>query len=162
MHGTTCTGRKEAGTLARSTWTAAARTTAGSRPLKDRTAARRRARCWRRCRIDRSRPGLRHDHAPWWRTACGHWSGRQGGHRGRIVPIRGSRYWSAMSVDAIRVDLSGAEAGRVSPEDAVRAQKLEEARVARVAAKAQATTAAPAEAAPAESAPAAASEPSES
>ncbi len=78
------------------------------------------------------------------------------------VWCRGSRYWSAMTVDAIRVDLSGAEAGRVSPEDAVRAQKLEEARVARVAAKAQATTAAPAEAAPAESAPAAASEPSES
>jgi ProP effector len=75
------------------------------------------------------------------------------------VWCRGSRYWSAMSADAIRVDLSGAEAGRVSPEDAVRAQKLEEARLARVAAKAQ--TAAPA--APTEPAPAAAaSEPSES
>jgi ProP effector len=82
-----------------------------------------------------------------------------------------------MGVDAIRVDLSGAEAGRVSPEDAVRAQKLEEARLARVAAKAQATSAAAStpvatesatsesavsEPAPVDPAPAAASEPSES
>ena len=93
------------------------------------------------------------------------------------VWCRGSRYWSAMGVDAIRVDLSGAEAGRVSPEDAVRAQKLEEARLARVAAKAQATSAAVStpvatesatsesavsEPAPVDPAPAAASEPSES
>lgn len=84
------------------------------------------------------------------------------------VWCRGSRYWSAMSADAIRVDLSGAEAGRVSPEDAVRAQKLEESRVARVAAKAQTAPAAtsapsepPAPSEPTEPAPPA-SEPSES
>jgi ProP effector len=49
---------------------------------------------------------------------------------------RGHRYWTALVNNAIRVDLSGAEAGRVSPEDAGRAHKLEEARLARVAAKA--------------------------
>ncbi|WP_438390143.1 ProQ/FINO family protein [Caballeronia sp. DA-9] len=51
---------------------------------------------------------------------------------------RGSRYWTALVENAVRVDLSGAEAGRVSAEDAVRAQKLEESRLARVAAKASA------------------------
>jgi ProP effector len=49
---------------------------------------------------------------------------------------RGSRYWTAMVEGAIRVDLSGEEAGRVSPEDGVRATKLEEGRLARVASKA--------------------------
>jgi ProP effector len=49
---------------------------------------------------------------------------------------RGSRYWTAMVEGAIRVDLSGEEAGRVSPEDGVRAMKLEEGRLARVASKA--------------------------
>ncbi len=51
---------------------------------------------------------------------------------------RGSRYWTAMVEGAIRVDLSGEEAGRVSPEDGVRATKLEEGRLARVASKAAA------------------------
>jgi ProP effector len=51
---------------------------------------------------------------------------------------RGNRYWTALVNNAIRVDLSGAEAGRVSPEDAGRAQKLEEARLGKVAAKAAA------------------------
>ena len=49
---------------------------------------------------------------------------------------RGSRYWTALVNDAIRVDLSGAEAGRVSPEDAARAQKFEQSRLARAKAKA--------------------------
>jgi ProP effector len=49
---------------------------------------------------------------------------------------RGSRYWTAMVEGAIRVDLSGEETGRVSPEDGVRATKLEEGRLARVASKA--------------------------
>jgi ProP effector len=49
---------------------------------------------------------------------------------------RGNRYWTPFANNAIRVDLSGAEAGRVSREDAGRAQKLEEARLAKVAAKA--------------------------
>ncbi|MFK4444740.1 ProP effector [Caballeronia udeis] len=51
---------------------------------------------------------------------------------------RGSRYWTAMVEGAVRVDLAGEEAGRVSPEDGVRATKLEEGRVARVASKAAA------------------------
>ena len=51
---------------------------------------------------------------------------------------RGSRYWTSMVEGAIRVDLSGEEAGRVSPEDGVRATKLEEGRLARVASKAAA------------------------
>jgi ProP effector len=51
---------------------------------------------------------------------------------------RGSRYWTSMVEGAIRVDLSGEEAGRVSPEDGVRATKLEEGRLARVASKATA------------------------
>jgi ProP effector len=49
---------------------------------------------------------------------------------------RGSRYWTSMVAGAARVDLSGEEAGRVSPEDGVRALKLEEGRLARVASKA--------------------------
>jgi ProP effector len=49
---------------------------------------------------------------------------------------RGSRYWTSMVAGAVRVDLSGEEAGRVSPEDGVRALKLEEGRLARVASKA--------------------------
>src|SRR5471032_2920551 len=48
---------------------------------------------------------------------------------------RGSRYWTSMVEGAIRVDLSGEEGGRVSPEDGVRATKLEEGRLARVASK---------------------------
>jgi ProP effector len=51
---------------------------------------------------------------------------------------RGSRYWTSMVEGAIRVDLSGEEGGRVSPEDGVRATKLEEGRLARVASKAAA------------------------
>jgi ProP effector len=51
---------------------------------------------------------------------------------------RGSRYWTALVNNAIRVDLSGAEAGRVSPADADRAQKFEQTRLARAAAKAPA------------------------
>ena len=51
---------------------------------------------------------------------------------------RGSRYWTAMVEGAVRVDLAGEVAGRVSPEDGVRATKLEEGRVARVASKAAA------------------------
>ncbi|SAL48039.1 ProQ activator of osmoprotectant transporter ProP [Caballeronia udeis] len=51
---------------------------------------------------------------------------------------RGSRYWTAMVEGAVRVDLAGEEAGRVSPEDGVRATKLEEGRLARVASKAAA------------------------
>ncbi|WP_254074100.1 ProQ/FinO family protein [Burkholderia sp. S171] len=61
---------------------------------------------------------------------------------------RGSRYWTSMVEGAIRVDLSGEEGGRVSPEDGVRATKLEEGRLARVASNA----AAPEKAAVAESA----------
>jgi len=61
---------------------------------------------------------------------------------------RGSRYWTSMVEGAVRVDLAGEEAGRVSPEDGVRATKLEEGRLARVASKA----AAPEKAAVAESA----------
>ncbi|SOE96230.1 ProP effector [Burkholderia sp. D7] len=61
---------------------------------------------------------------------------------------RGSRYWTAMVEGAVRVDLAGEEAGRVSPEDGVRATKLEEGRLARVASKA----AAPEQAAVAETA----------
>ena len=49
---------------------------------------------------------------------------------------RGSRYWTSMVAGAARVDLSGEEAGRVSPEDGVRALKLEEGRLARVASRA--------------------------
>jgi ProP effector len=49
---------------------------------------------------------------------------------------RGSRYWTCLVAGAVRVDLSGGEAGRVSPEDAARALKLEESRLARVASKA--------------------------
>ena len=52
---------------------------------------------------------------------------------------RGSRYWTSMVEGAIRVNLSGEEAGRVSPEDGVRATKLEEGRLARVASKAAAS-----------------------
>src|SRR5471032_301201 len=52
---------------------------------------------------------------------------------------RGSRYWTSMVEGAIRVDLSGEEGGRVSPEDGVRATKLEEGRLARVASKAAAS-----------------------
>jgi ProP effector len=52
---------------------------------------------------------------------------------------RGSRYWTAMVEGAVRVDLAGEEAGRVSPEDGVRAKKLEEGRLARVASKAAAS-----------------------
>jgi ProP effector len=48
---------------------------------------------------------------------------------------RGSRYWSALVEGAVRVDLSGVEAGRVSPEDAARALKLEESRLARAESK---------------------------
>ena len=51
---------------------------------------------------------------------------------------RGSRYWTSMVAGAVRVDLSGEQAGRVSPEDGVRALKLEEGRLARVASKAAA------------------------
>ena len=51
---------------------------------------------------------------------------------------RGSRYWTSMVEGAIRIDLAGEEGGRVSPEDGVRATKLEEGRVARVASKAAA------------------------
>ena len=51
---------------------------------------------------------------------------------------RGSRYWTSMVEGAVRVDLAGEEAGRVSPEDGVRATKLEEGRLARVASKAAA------------------------
>src|SRR5471030_3344822 len=51
---------------------------------------------------------------------------------------RGSRYWTSMVEGAIRVDLAGEEGGRVSPEDGVRATKLEEGRLARVASKAAA------------------------
>ncbi|QIE27040.1 RNA chaperone ProQ (plasmid) [Caballeronia sp. SBC1] len=51
---------------------------------------------------------------------------------------RGSRYWTSMVEGALRVDLAGEEAGRVSPEDGVRATKLEEGRLARVASKAAA------------------------
>ena len=51
---------------------------------------------------------------------------------------RGSRYWTSMVEGAIRVDLAGEEGGRVSPEDGVRATKLEECRLARVASKAAA------------------------
>jgi ProP effector len=49
---------------------------------------------------------------------------------------RGSRYWTSLVEGAARVDLAGEEAGRVSPEDGVRARKLEESRLARVASKA--------------------------
>jgi ProP effector len=48
---------------------------------------------------------------------------------------RGSRYWTCLVEGAARVDLSGGEAGRVSPQDAVRAKSLEAGRVARAAAK---------------------------
>ena len=64
---------------------------------------------------------------------------------------RGSRYWTSMVEGAVRVDLAGEEAGRVSPEDGVRATKLEEGRLARVASKASAP-AAPEKAAVAENA----------
>jgi ProP effector len=67
---------------------------------------------------------------------------------------RGSRYWTSMVEGAVRVDLAGEEAGRVSPEDGVRATKLEEGRLARVASKA----AEPEKAAVAETAPAPESE----
>jgi ProP effector len=49
---------------------------------------------------------------------------------------RGNRYWTALVEGAIRVDLSGSDAGRVSKEDGVRALRLEENRLARVASKA--------------------------
>lgn len=58
---------------------------------------------------------------------------------------RGSRYWTSMVEGALRVDLAGEEAGRVSPEDGVRATKLEEGRLARVASKAAPEKAAVAE-----------------
>jgi ProP effector len=48
---------------------------------------------------------------------------------------RGSRYWTCLAEGAARVDLSGGEAGRVSPQDAVRAKSLEAGRLARAAAK---------------------------
>jgi ProP effector len=74
---------------------------------------------------------------------------------------RGSRYWTSMVEGAIRVDLSGEEAGRESPEDGVRATKLEEGRLARVASKAAAPekTAVPESAAAVENPPVAESAP---
>jgi ProP effector len=38
---------------------------------------------------------------------------------------RGSRYWASIVEDAMRVDLTGRDAGRVSPTDASRARELE-------------------------------------
>lgn len=51
---------------------------------------------------------------------------------------RGSRYWACLVEGAARVDLLGAEAGRVSTEDGARATRLEASRATRAAAKAAA------------------------
>jgi hypothetical protein len=70
VHGTTCAGSHGGRTrtrCARRSWTW---------PLKDRTAASRCSRCYGRCRVDRTRSGLRHDDAAWRRT-CGHNRGRR-------------------------------------------------------------------------------------
>ena len=49
---------------------------------------------------------------------------------------RGSRYWTSLVEGAVRVDLLGLDAGRVSKEDGARALKMEESRLARAASKA--------------------------
>lgn len=41
---------------------------------------------------------------------------------------RGNRYWSCLVEDAVRVDLQGAEAGRVTRDDAARARRLKSRR----------------------------------
>jgi ProP effector len=48
---------------------------------------------------------------------------------------RGSRYWTCLVEGAVRVDLAGGEAGRVSPADASRALKLKADRAARALSK---------------------------
>jgi ProP effector len=41
---------------------------------------------------------------------------------------RGNRYWSCLVEDAVRVDLQGNEAGRVTHDDAARARRLKSRR----------------------------------
>jgi ProP effector len=48
---------------------------------------------------------------------------------------RGNRYWTCLVEGAVRVDLAGGEAGRVSAAEAVGAQRMEANRLARIAAK---------------------------
>jgi ProP effector len=57
---------------------------------------------------------------------------------------RGSRYWTSLVEDAVRVNLAGDEAGRVSSVDAARARHLEKKRAARSGSKAQAAAKTPA------------------
>jgi len=57
---------------------------------------------------------------------------------------RGSRYWTSLVEDAVRVNLVGDEAGRVSSVDAARARHLEKKRAARSGSKAQAVAKTPA------------------
>lgn len=96
MHRAAC-ARRHRGT--------AARRPARTRPLEDRAVTRRRTRSRRRCRVDRTRSSLRHNHATDWRSGSSRCSGSRSsgcarGSRCRLRSRWSSRGGSSRSCDS--------------------------------------------------------------